>query len=230
MNSELVIAWAHVKDLLLDSLSERDRMVIEMRYGLADGNRCEFKEIGSILGISSERVRQINSKALCAVRRTAGGAPREMPLIEAIFGVDDDLRSIEAVYAAISMLSSNYKLADEAVSDLAEVEKRHNELWASEHAEIFRRRTRDNRNKRSTVENPEGVKRLVRALTADIRRMESGISKAAIAKNLGVQPEKIGRALKYADCSDATLDAIENAIEEESNALAVLGVFEEEAE
>jgi RNA polymerase primary sigma factor len=48
----------------LEELPERERTVVEMRYGIAGGQPTPLREIGNRLGITPERVRQIESKAL----------------------------------------------------------------------------------------------------------------------------------------------------------------------
>jgi RNA polymerase primary sigma factor len=48
----------------LTELPERERIVVEMRYGIGGGQPTPLREIGRRLGITPERVRQIESKAL----------------------------------------------------------------------------------------------------------------------------------------------------------------------
>jgi RNA polymerase primary sigma factor len=48
----------------LEGLPDRERTVVEMRYGIAGGEPTPLREIGRQLGITPERVRQIESKAL----------------------------------------------------------------------------------------------------------------------------------------------------------------------
>lgn len=54
---------------LLADLSSRERAVISMRYGLIDGHQYSLSEIGRILKLSRERVRQIESKGLQKLRQ-----------------------------------------------------------------------------------------------------------------------------------------------------------------
>ena len=56
---------------LLEALSERERQVIRLRYGLGDGKTHTLEEIGSILNVTRERVRQIEARALEKLRKNA---------------------------------------------------------------------------------------------------------------------------------------------------------------
>ncbi len=51
-------------DTVLNGLEEKERQIIRLRFGLDDGQASTLKEIGERFGISRERVRQIESKAL----------------------------------------------------------------------------------------------------------------------------------------------------------------------
>ncbi len=53
---------------LLQSLDERERDVLELRFGLKDGRSYTLEEVGEMFGITRERVRQIESKALRKLR------------------------------------------------------------------------------------------------------------------------------------------------------------------
>ncbi len=52
----------------LDQLTERERRVLELRYGLADGQPRTLEEVGRAFGVTRERVRQIEVKALRKLR------------------------------------------------------------------------------------------------------------------------------------------------------------------
>lgn len=56
-----------VADALQD-LSERERYVLQLRYGLLGGTSHSLKEVGEILHVSRERVRQIEVQALQKLR------------------------------------------------------------------------------------------------------------------------------------------------------------------
>jgi RNA polymerase primary sigma factor len=53
----------------LSVLSEREREVIELRYGLVDGQQYTLEDVGKRLAVTRERVRQIEQKALRKLRQ-----------------------------------------------------------------------------------------------------------------------------------------------------------------
>ena len=53
---------------VLTSLNDRERMVLEMRFGLADGCSRTLEEVGRQFNVTRERVRQIEAKALRKIR------------------------------------------------------------------------------------------------------------------------------------------------------------------
>jgi RNA polymerase primary sigma factor len=53
---------------VLDRLSEREAGVISMRFGLTDGEEHTLDEIGKVYGLTRERIRQIESKAMTKMR------------------------------------------------------------------------------------------------------------------------------------------------------------------
>jgi RNA polymerase primary sigma factor len=53
---------------ILDSLSQRERLVLEMRFGLKDGQGRTLEEVGQAFGVTRERIRQIEAKALRKLR------------------------------------------------------------------------------------------------------------------------------------------------------------------
>jgi RNA polymerase primary sigma factor len=54
----------------LAELPERERRVLELRFGLSDDQPKTLREIGEVMGLSRERVRQIESRALNKLRRS----------------------------------------------------------------------------------------------------------------------------------------------------------------
>ena len=57
--------------MLDELLPERERLVISMRYGLNGGDAHTLEEVGSLLGVTRERVRQIESKAMNRLAKSA---------------------------------------------------------------------------------------------------------------------------------------------------------------
>ncbi len=53
----------HIKEIL-DSLTERERKILIMRFGLEDGITHTLEEVGEAFGVTRERIRQIEAKAL----------------------------------------------------------------------------------------------------------------------------------------------------------------------
>ena len=52
----------------LDQLTQREREVLEMRFGLTDGQAHTLEEVGKAFGVTRERIRQIEAKALRKLR------------------------------------------------------------------------------------------------------------------------------------------------------------------
>ncbi|WP_236245200.1 MULTISPECIES: RNA polymerase sigma factor [unclassified Streptomyces] len=55
-------------EAVLSTLGERERKVVQLRYGLADGRPRTLEEIGGLFGVTRERIRQIESKTLGKLR------------------------------------------------------------------------------------------------------------------------------------------------------------------
>lgn len=54
---------------ILDSLSDKERKILEMRHGLLDGTYHTLEEVGKEFGVTRERIRQIEAKALEKIRQ-----------------------------------------------------------------------------------------------------------------------------------------------------------------
>src|ERR1700749_975276 len=61
---------------LLGSLNDRERMILRARYGL-DGSEESLRDIGERIGLSGERVRQIEQRALGKLRAGATRGERD---------------------------------------------------------------------------------------------------------------------------------------------------------
>lgn len=71
---EYLLRQAHTEEVhyLLSQLTERERQVIDARYGFDGGDGLTLREIGQHIGLSRERVRQIERRALRKLKRLHG--------------------------------------------------------------------------------------------------------------------------------------------------------------
>ena len=53
---------------MLSTLTERERRVLELRFGLKDGDEYTLEEVGKQYKVTRERIRQIEAKALRKLR------------------------------------------------------------------------------------------------------------------------------------------------------------------
>jgi RNA polymerase sigma factor (sigma-70 family) len=60
---------------MISSLPAREQTVLRLRYGLEDGVEHSLQDVGNRLGLTRERVRQIEAKALVALQRQEAAAP-----------------------------------------------------------------------------------------------------------------------------------------------------------
>lgn len=58
-------------DELLQGLTERERQVLELRFGLKDGKTRTLEEVGRYFDVTRERIRQIEGKALQKLKKSA---------------------------------------------------------------------------------------------------------------------------------------------------------------
>ena len=59
---------------VLNSLNEREKEVIRLRFGLTDGHPRTLEEVGREFGVTRERIRQIESKTLAKLRHPTRSA------------------------------------------------------------------------------------------------------------------------------------------------------------
>ena len=65
---------------MLKFLTPRERKIIEMRFGLADGIGHTLEEVGKEFGVTRERIRQIEAKVLQKMRdHPRSSAIKDMP-------------------------------------------------------------------------------------------------------------------------------------------------------
>ncbi len=61
----------------LNTLTDRERKVIELRFGLKDGVPMTLEQVGKKLGVTRERIRQIEAKAIRKLSRSSGSKKLE---------------------------------------------------------------------------------------------------------------------------------------------------------
>lgn len=62
----------HVRNLLT-LLNPKERRIVRLRFGIEDGKPKSLSEVGNIFGLSKERVRQLESRALYRLKQSLGG-------------------------------------------------------------------------------------------------------------------------------------------------------------
>ena len=67
---EVLVRREEVQELL-STLSDRERQVVNLRYGLGENKTHTLEEIGEQLGVTRERVRQIEARAMEKMRKNA---------------------------------------------------------------------------------------------------------------------------------------------------------------
>ncbi len=87
-NPSEVTSFSLLKDKLttvLSSLSERERKVLELRFGIGDGSPRTLEEVGKQFRVTRERIRQIEAKALRKMRH-----PTRLRHLHGFIEVDED--------------------------------------------------------------------------------------------------------------------------------------------
>ncbi len=72
---------------IFGTLTERERAVLNLRYGLADDNPRTLQEIGAQFGVTRERIRQIQNEAIKKLR--AHARRRDRPAIEPVIALTE---------------------------------------------------------------------------------------------------------------------------------------------
>ncbi|MEX2134220.1 MAG: sigma-70 family RNA polymerase sigma factor, partial [Acidimicrobiia bacterium] len=78
---DLIASKLNIEDLrqILDRLNDRERTIIEMRYGLNGTVPATLDEVGRHFDVTRERIRQIEAKALAKMRHpSTPGSLREL--------------------------------------------------------------------------------------------------------------------------------------------------------
>ena len=68
-------------DRLLDPLDERERRIIQLRFGLDQSEPCTLEEVGKHLSLTRERIRQIEARAITKMRDRVGPEARDLLVV-----------------------------------------------------------------------------------------------------------------------------------------------------
>ena len=74
--AEKLMLREKIEEAMSHQLNERERRVLEYRYGLVDGNEMTLEEVAKVFGLTKERIRQIEAKALRKLRHP--GSSRQL--------------------------------------------------------------------------------------------------------------------------------------------------------
>ena len=71
-------SWKEVTSESLATLSERERRVLELRFGIGNHRPHTLEEVGKEFGVTRERIRQIESATLGKLRQTHSDELRDL--------------------------------------------------------------------------------------------------------------------------------------------------------
>ena len=77
-SAEQVLARERISQLL-SSVAEREKLVLDLRFGITDGKPHTLAGVAKILGVSRERVRQIEQEALKKLKKYASEEQKKEP-------------------------------------------------------------------------------------------------------------------------------------------------------
>ena len=160
----------------LDDLQERDREVVVMRYGLDDNTPKTLGEVAEIMGLSRERVRQIEERAI----RTLRLAAQKAGILEM---TEKDFRTTKLHTAMRPRVKTNILGEEMDDSPLAKL-IRHKVAQAKKHLarkkEPARKRTQKSASK--TVVRKTAVKKAVKKNLK--KAVKKSIKKKAVTKRV----------------------------------------------
>ena len=82
-----ITSFSLLKDSIgdvLGSLNDRERQVLELRFGIGDGNARTLEEVGAQFHVTRERIRQIEAKALRKMRH-----PTRLKLLNGFLDIEN---------------------------------------------------------------------------------------------------------------------------------------------
>lgn len=116
---------------VMENLSPRERRILELRFGLKDGKTRKLEEVALIFGLTRERVRQLEAKALRQLRhpnrnlRSSIGTKPSSPLSNLSWSdIQDKLSHFKSLDRRI--LKIFWGLSDEPSHSISEVAEKFN--------------------------------------------------------------------------------------------------------
>ena len=145
----------------LDSLNDRDRAVVIMRYGLEGSDPKTLGEVAEILSLSRERVRQIEERAIHALRVAAQKAG--IVEIQA-----EDFRTLKLHSAMHSKRKTNILGEEFETGPVAKIMKavRKQQASSKKKVQAVKKTTRGNKKTISKVSRKIGKKKPIRKVSA----------------------------------------------------------------
>jgi len=67
----LMLLRKYMKEIISD-LATREQKILDIRFGLTDGVAHTLEEVGKVFGVTRERIRQIEARALERIRELKG--------------------------------------------------------------------------------------------------------------------------------------------------------------
>ena len=74
---------------VLETLNDRERRVVQLRFGLEDGRSRTLEEVGREFGVTRERIRQIEAQAMRKLRHPSR-APKPRDFLESLYALTND--------------------------------------------------------------------------------------------------------------------------------------------
>ncbi len=155
----------------LDDLQDRDRQVVILRYGLDDNNPKTLGEVAELLGLSRERVRQIEERAI----RTLRNAARKAGVLEV---TDDNFRTTKLHAAMRPRVKTNILGEELDDSPLAKL-IRHKVAQAKKHIAA-----------KKAAAKTAPKKAAKKAVTKAAKKSASKVAKKAVKPAKKVSPKK----------------------------------------
>jgi len=152
---------SNIRRILEELENERDRQVIVMRYGLDDNNAKTLGEVAEILGISRERVRQIEERAIRIIRKEAQKAGMlDMPA--------DNFRTTKLHSAMHTRVKTNI-LGEEETSSAEKMLRKQRAKQAGKQKALRAKKASGKKQKKASARNTAPKKSVRKAASKNVK-------------------------------------------------------------